>query len=181
LKLFLEEQGLKVKENGIYWYNQSTMKLETNGKASSGNYTRYFNIKYFHITDLIHWKEASIYQILSNRSHDCWLHDQTTYWKEDPGILQSHYESQVRWHSTLHDYVVIYIESNIHCPAGVCWRKSFASWKRTRKRVSSTDNWEHDEMYCCEQQAHFLIEILEDLFVLRTTTLARITAILFAP
>lgn len=54
LKLFLEEQGFKVKENVIYRYNQSTMKLETNDKASSGNYTRHFNIKYFHITDLIH-------------------------------------------------------------------------------------------------------------------------------
>jgi hypothetical protein len=29
------------------------MKLEENGKASSGKRTRHFNIKYFYVTDLI--------------------------------------------------------------------------------------------------------------------------------
>ena len=36
------------------------MKLEMNGKASSGKRTRHFNIKYFFITDLIERKELSI-------------------------------------------------------------------------------------------------------------------------
>jgi hypothetical protein len=164
----------------IYRYNQSTMKLETNDKASSGNYTRHFNIKYFHITDLIHWKEVSIKYCPTDLMIADYMTKPLTGKKFQVFYRGSHHKSQVRWHSTLHDYVLIYFQSKIDCPAGVHWRKSFASWERTWKRVSSTDNWEHDEMYCREQQAHFLIEILEDLFVLRTTTLARITAILFA-
>lgn len=40
--------------------NQSTMKLELNGKASSGKRTRHFNIKYFYITDLIDQNELRI-------------------------------------------------------------------------------------------------------------------------
>ena len=38
--------------------NLSSMKLETNGKASSGKRTRHFDIKYFYITDLIERKEV---------------------------------------------------------------------------------------------------------------------------
>jgi hypothetical protein len=52
-KLFLEAQGYPVKENVISRDNQSTMKLELNGKFSSGKRTRHFHIKYFYITDLI--------------------------------------------------------------------------------------------------------------------------------
>ena len=40
--------------------NISSMKLETNGKASSGKRTRHFDIKYFYITDLIERKEVEI-------------------------------------------------------------------------------------------------------------------------
>jgi hypothetical protein len=36
------------------------MKLEENGKASSGKRTRHFNIKYFYITDLIERKEVQV-------------------------------------------------------------------------------------------------------------------------
>ena len=36
------------------------MKLEANGKASSGKRTRHFNIKLFYITDLIKQKEVEI-------------------------------------------------------------------------------------------------------------------------
>jgi Reverse transcriptase (RNA-dependent DNA polymerase) len=59
-KLFLEAQGFQVKENIINRDNQSSMKLEMNGKNSSGKRTRHFNIKYFYITNLIERKEASI-------------------------------------------------------------------------------------------------------------------------
>jgi hypothetical protein len=59
-KLFLEEQGYTVNENILKRDNMSSMKLELNGKTSSGKRTRHFNIKYFHITDLINRKEASI-------------------------------------------------------------------------------------------------------------------------
>ena len=58
-KLFLEAQGFTIK-NVAHRDNTSTMKLEENGKASSGKRTRHFNIKYFYITDLIKRKEVSI-------------------------------------------------------------------------------------------------------------------------
>jgi hypothetical protein len=57
---FIESQGYNVKDNVIYRDNQSTMKLEQNGKASSGKRTRHFNIKYFYITDLIQQGELSV-------------------------------------------------------------------------------------------------------------------------
>jgi hypothetical protein len=57
-KLFYEAQGYGLDENLVYRDNQSTMKLELNGKASSGKRTRHFNIKYFFITDLIHRGEV---------------------------------------------------------------------------------------------------------------------------
>jgi hypothetical protein len=59
-KLFLESQGYKIKQNVIMRDNQSAMKLEANGKASSGKRTRHFNIKYFYITDLINSDDVSI-------------------------------------------------------------------------------------------------------------------------
>jgi hypothetical protein len=59
-KNFIEAQGFTIQENIIHRDNQSTMKLEQNGKASSGKRTRHFNIKYFYITDLIQQKEVSI-------------------------------------------------------------------------------------------------------------------------
>ena len=58
-KRFLEAQGLKIKNNVVYRDNLSTMKLEQNGKASSGQRTRHFHIKYFYITDLLKRKELS--------------------------------------------------------------------------------------------------------------------------
>ena len=51
--LFIEAQGFKVKSNIVFHNNTSSMKLEQNGKASSGKRTRHYNIKLFYITDLI--------------------------------------------------------------------------------------------------------------------------------
>lgn len=59
-KLFTEAQSLKIEDNVVYRDNQSTMKLEQNGKASSGKRTRHFNIKYFYITDLIERSQLRI-------------------------------------------------------------------------------------------------------------------------
>lgn len=59
-KLFIEAQGHKVKTTVIYRDNTSSMKLEQNGKASSGKRTRHFNIKYFYVTDLIQRNEVQI-------------------------------------------------------------------------------------------------------------------------
>jgi hypothetical protein len=58
-KLFIEAQGFKVKTI-VLRDNTSSMKLEENGKASSGKRTRHFNIKYFYITDLIQRGEMQI-------------------------------------------------------------------------------------------------------------------------
>lgn len=59
-KLFMEAQGYNVKQTIIMRDNQSSMKLEMNGKTSSGKRTRHFNIKYFYITDLIEQKEVAV-------------------------------------------------------------------------------------------------------------------------
>ena len=59
-KQFVEPQGFKVEANIIYRDNTSAMKLEENGKASSGKRTRHFDIKYFYITDLINRNEIQI-------------------------------------------------------------------------------------------------------------------------
>jgi hypothetical protein len=59
-KLFLQEQGYVVNQNIMLRDNISSMKLETNGKTSSGKRTRHFDIKYFYITDLIERKEVTI-------------------------------------------------------------------------------------------------------------------------
>ena len=56
---FLEAQGY-VTNNVLYQDNQSTMKLEQNGKASSGKCTGHINIRYFFITDRIARKEVAI-------------------------------------------------------------------------------------------------------------------------
>ena len=59
-KLFIEAQGFKIKTTIIKQDNTSTMKLETNGKASSGKRTRHFDIKYFYIKDLVDRKLVTI-------------------------------------------------------------------------------------------------------------------------
>jgi hypothetical protein len=59
-KRFLQEQGYVVNQNIMMRDNISSMKLENNGKTSSGKRTRHFDIKYFYITDLIARKEVTI-------------------------------------------------------------------------------------------------------------------------
>ena len=70
-KLFMNEQGCKIFENTVYRDNTSAMKMEINGKTSSGKRTRHLEIKYFYITDLIHRKDYHEYGLrhpLSSRS-----------------------------------------------------------------------------------------------------------------
>ena len=50
-KLFLEAQGVQVKENVLCQDNKSAILLEKNGKASSSKRTRHLNIRFFFITD----------------------------------------------------------------------------------------------------------------------------------
>jgi hypothetical protein len=59
-KRFLEWQEFVVKLNIIYQENTSTIKLEKNGKESSGKRKRHFDIKYFYVTDLISRDEVEI-------------------------------------------------------------------------------------------------------------------------
>jgi hypothetical protein len=58
-RYFLEAQGYGT-NHVLYQDNQSTMKLENNGKASSGKRTRHINIRYFFITDRIAKKEVAV-------------------------------------------------------------------------------------------------------------------------
>ena len=59
-KRFIEYQGFKVKHNIVYQDNTSSMKLEQNGKASSGKRTRHFDIKIFYVTDLVSRNEVQV-------------------------------------------------------------------------------------------------------------------------
>ena len=59
-KRFIEAQGHMIKENIVYQDNKSAMKLEMNGKTSSGKRTRHFDIKFFYFTDLEKREEIHI-------------------------------------------------------------------------------------------------------------------------
>ncbi len=62
--LFLEAQGMVVKENVEYQDNQSAMLLENNGCKSSGKKTRYIEILYFFT-----FRSPKSLQGLTNASH----------------------------------------------------------------------------------------------------------------
>ena len=53
VKYFLEAQGYIVSDNLLHQDNQSSIKLEQNGKASSGKRTRHIAITYYFVTDRI--------------------------------------------------------------------------------------------------------------------------------
>ena len=63
---FITSQGIGVsgyklgKNNILYIDNESSIKLEVNGKASSGKLTRHIDIRYFAITDRVKNKEIKI-------------------------------------------------------------------------------------------------------------------------
>ena len=59
-KKILESQGFKIKLNIIFQDNTSTIKLQENGKVSSGKRTRHFDIKLFYVTDLISRDEVTV-------------------------------------------------------------------------------------------------------------------------
>ncbi|KAL7564335.1 hypothetical protein ACA910_007187 [Epithemia clementina (nom. ined.)] len=59
-KLFMEAQGYPSDKTIMKRDNMSSMKLEANGKASSGKRTRHLNIKYFFITDQIEKEQVII-------------------------------------------------------------------------------------------------------------------------
>ena len=45
MRYFVEAQGMKVSDNVVYQDNQSAMKSEKNGRASSGKQTQHINIR----------------------------------------------------------------------------------------------------------------------------------------
>ena len=57
---FLHTQGFKVNNNIVYHNNQSTTRLENNGKASSGKRTRHIDIRYFFVTNHIESGELDV-------------------------------------------------------------------------------------------------------------------------
>ena len=59
-RYFLEAQGFIVTDNIIYQDNTSTIKLEENGRGSSGKRTRHINIRYFFVTDRVKAEEISV-------------------------------------------------------------------------------------------------------------------------
>ena len=59
-KLFLEAQGYPIERNILMQDNQSTIRLEKNGKKSSSKRTRHMNIKFFFITDQIEKKQMEV-------------------------------------------------------------------------------------------------------------------------
>ena len=59
-KLFMESQGITIKENIVYQDNKSTILLAENGRSSAGKRSRHLNIKYFYITDQLERKELVI-------------------------------------------------------------------------------------------------------------------------
>jgi hypothetical protein len=59
-KEFIKAQRHVVKANIMYQDNTSAMKLEMNGKASSGKRTKHFNVKFFYLTDLVRRGELQV-------------------------------------------------------------------------------------------------------------------------
>ena len=66
MKRFIESQGFHIKFYVIYQDCTNIIKMAETGKYSSGNRTRYFDIKYLYITDLINRKKVSIEYCSSN-------------------------------------------------------------------------------------------------------------------
>ena len=59
-RYFMLEQGYELNDNIIYQDNQSAIKLENNGRHSSGKRTRHLKIRFFFVTDRIGAKEINI-------------------------------------------------------------------------------------------------------------------------
>ena len=59
-KNFVEAQGHDLGTPTVYQDNQSAIKLETNGIASSGKRTRHINIRYFFVAEKVASNEVAI-------------------------------------------------------------------------------------------------------------------------
>ena len=52
-RMFLEEQGYRLQENILYQDNQSAMKIELNGRFSSGSKRKHMDNRFFWIKDRV--------------------------------------------------------------------------------------------------------------------------------
>jgi stalled ribosome alternative rescue factor ArfA len=59
-RLFMEAQGYAVRENILFQDNKSAIPLEKKGKGSSSKQTKYINISYFFVTDMIKSGKLSV-------------------------------------------------------------------------------------------------------------------------
>ena len=59
-RYFLLAQGYDIKDNILYQDNQASMKLEKNGRKSSGKRTKHIDIRYFYVADKVKGGEISI-------------------------------------------------------------------------------------------------------------------------
>ena len=59
-EVFLRWKLFEVKLNIIYQDKTSSIKLKENGKESPGEKTRYFDIRYFYVTDLVGQNKVKI-------------------------------------------------------------------------------------------------------------------------
>ena len=59
-RYYLKEQGYMIHDNVIYQDNQSTIRLEKNGRQSSRKINRHINTRYYFITDRIIKQEVSV-------------------------------------------------------------------------------------------------------------------------
>ena len=59
-RLFLEAQGIEIKDNILYQDNKSAILLEGNGRKSAGKQSRALNVRYFFLTDQVERGRVSI-------------------------------------------------------------------------------------------------------------------------
>ena len=50
--MFMDSQGYKIKKNILLQYNQSTISMENNGRASCTGNSRHIHIRYFFVKDI---------------------------------------------------------------------------------------------------------------------------------
>ena len=59
-RMFLNEQGFNIEENTLYQDNQSAIKIEENGKRSSGQKTKHMDNRHFWIKDRLNNEKIKV-------------------------------------------------------------------------------------------------------------------------
>ena len=59
-RVFLEAQGFTIEENILFQDNQSAIKIEENGKSSSGQKTKHMDNRYFWIKDRLQYEGIKV-------------------------------------------------------------------------------------------------------------------------